>query len=110
MDDAGGPFNLTGDVVLCSRDSLSVDGRYYSGSLAHLSVFDTALTGDQVYSLYQSVASLTRPFDDPPATASTSNSSTSSTWLNQFNNASNLEVGTLSISRRRAEKAVLARS
>jgi hypothetical protein len=45
--DGGDPIDLLGDIVLCSRDAID-DDRHYSGSLAHLSLFDAALLPSQV--------------------------------------------------------------
>ena len=45
--DGGDPIDLLGDIVLCSRDAIQ-DDRHYSGSLAHLSLFNETLLPDQV--------------------------------------------------------------
>jgi hypothetical protein len=49
------PMHIDGDIVLCGRsDETALRG--YSGSLAELSIWDTALTAAQVYIIYAAVS------------------------------------------------------
>jgi len=62
--DGGDPIDLLGDMVLCSRDAIS-DDRHFTGSLAHLSLFDKALLPSQVPPLiYMSCAQNRIPVND----------------------------------------------
>ena len=81
--EGGGPMNLSGNIVLCSRDSLAIDGRFFSGSLAHLSLFDTALNSTEVYALYESVAGDSSQSAAAPAPEN---------WLSQYSNDNDLQV------------------
>lgn len=83
--DGGNPLELTGNITLCSRDNLT-ENRFYSGSLSHLSLFDVALTTQQVLDLYRAVpvAAGTSPAPDPALG--------SSSWLDQYNASAFLQV------------------
>lgn len=100
--DGGGPMLLNGEIVLCSRDNLT-DDRHFSGSLAHLALFDAALTTQQISQLYAAV--LVQTDSAPPPTAGAVASTLTPTenavlslplgtspWLNQFSNSSFLQV------------------
>lgn len=52
--DGGGPLQLGGNVVLCSRYDADTE-RHYDGELAYLSLWDQALTPSQVAALYAAV-------------------------------------------------------
>lgn len=86
--DGGDPIRLGGEIVLCSRDNVTSE-RHYSGSLAHLSLFDTTLNTQQISELYQAV---------PLSSAGSSETDAATTelgtsmWLNQFSNNSFLQA------------------
>ena len=52
--DGGHPFTADGPLYLCSRADLHAD-RYFTGKLAEVELFDTALTPDQVFQKYVAV-------------------------------------------------------
>ncbi|KAI3433616.1 hypothetical protein D9Q98_003425 [Chlorella vulgaris] len=47
----GGPMNLTGNITLCARSDLEAT-RFFTGSLAHLLIFNTSLSPDNMLELY----------------------------------------------------------
>ena len=49
--DGGDPIYLDSPITLCGRADLNTT-RFFSGSLAELSIFDNALTGQQVAYLH----------------------------------------------------------
>lgn len=52
----GSPMNMTGDLYLCSRSDEEAT-RFYSGSLAHLMIWNEALTAESMMSLYDMYSS-----------------------------------------------------
>ena len=80
-------MDLAGNIVLCSMDGLGLDDRFYQGRLAHLSLFSTPLEAVQVKSLYQSVMG-----QGPAPSPGPSSSQLESTWVDQFQNDSSLQV------------------
>lgn len=48
----GDPIELDGEINLCGRAENSTD-RFFDGSMAHLSVFNTPLSADNVRNLYE---------------------------------------------------------
>ncbi|EFN59099.1 hypothetical protein CHLNCDRAFT_137883 [Chlorella variabilis] len=48
----GGPMNLTGNITLCSRSDLEPT-RFFGGSIAHLLIYNTSLTPDQMRLIYE---------------------------------------------------------
>ena len=53
--DGGDPVKIDSNIYLCGRNDLDKD-RHFGGKLAHLSLFDEALTGSQVMALYVAAA------------------------------------------------------
>jgi hypothetical protein len=49
--DGGDPILPSGNMYLCGRNDLNRE-RHFGGKLAHLSLFDEALTGQQIMSMY----------------------------------------------------------
>lgn len=49
-----GPLQLNGSITLCARADLMA-GRFFDGSLAHLAIYDEALTPEEMQSLYTAV-------------------------------------------------------
>ena len=85
-------MQLVGDIVLCSRDDLS-DDRHFSGSITHLSLYDAALTAQQISLLYGSV-----PIRAPsPAPAPSPGGLQTSAWLNQYNASEFLQASHCSL-------------
>lgn len=82
--DGGDPMQLTGEIVLCSRDNVTQD-RHFSGSLAHLSLFNTTLTPQHISALYAVV-----PANSTAAQAALGLGS--SAVLDKFNTSSFLQV------------------
>lgn len=78
---------MTGNIVLCSRDSLALEDRFYQGSLSHLSLFSSVLSADQIMSLYTSVMG-----GGLAPSPGLSTSLMESAWLNQFSNDTKLQV------------------
>ncbi|GMH38691.1 hypothetical protein BSKO_06575 [Bryopsis sp. KO-2023] len=48
----GDPIDLTGEIHLCGR-AVDSEDRYFEGSIAHLALFDTPLSREQVQDLFQ---------------------------------------------------------
>ena len=53
--DGGKPMVIDGKMALCGRSD-DTSQRGYTGSLAELAIWDTALTADQVSAIYNSVS------------------------------------------------------
>ena len=53
--DGGKPLDIDGNMVLCGRSDDTAQ-RGYTGSLAELAIWNTALTAQQVSAIYTSVS------------------------------------------------------
>lgn len=53
--DGGKPLEIDGDIVLCGRSDETAQ-RGYTGSLAELAIWDTAITAAQVSEIYTAVS------------------------------------------------------
>ena len=48
----GDPISLTGHIHLCGRSNGDPE-RHFDGSVAHLSLFDTTLSGQEIFTMYE---------------------------------------------------------
>ncbi|PRW58639.1 hypothetical protein C2E21_2984 [Chlorella sorokiniana] len=64
----GAPMNLTGNITLCARSDL-YPTRFFGGSIAHLFIYDTPLSADQMQEIYntgqQSMAAMNASASSP---------------------------------------------
>jgi hypothetical protein len=51
----GDPADLDGNIILCGRSDRDAD-RFFNGSIAHLALFDSAVTQFEVATLYSAYA------------------------------------------------------
>ncbi len=51
----GDPADLDGNIILCGRTDRDAD-RFFNGSIAHLALFDSAVTQFEVATLYSAYA------------------------------------------------------
>ncbi len=56
----GGPMVITGPMVLCARSDLS-PGRFYSGRLANLALYNASVSAAAMAALYDQASNATPP-------------------------------------------------